>query len=292
MKAIIFGISGQDGFYLKQILENNKIKVFGTGSKMSNNYDFVDLSNFQNVFNYIENINPDYIFCFSAISNTSHLNLFKNHKIISLGTLNILESIRILDINCRIFIPGSAVQFRLSNSPIDENSSQYPNSPYATERIYTLNLAKYFREKFRLKVYYGFLFHHDSPYRKDDHLTIKIIKKIKKIKDEGVNKLVINNLNYTKEFNHAKDIVNAIWIFINQDKVYEIVIGSGLAISIDEFIKKVIKEFNFDCNFKFGHYGEKEVITCNPSQIKEMGWIPKFTTEELIKDIITNGNIS
>ena len=292
MKAIIFGISGQDGYYLKQLLEKNKIKVFGTSSKKSKSNDFIDLSNFKKVFEYIESITPDYIFCFSAISKTRHSEILENHKIINNGTLNILESIRTINLNCKIFIPGSAVQFKLNNYPIDEYSLQYPNSPYAIDRIYTYNLSKYYRDKFGLKIYYGYLFHHDSPLRNHNHLSIEIIKKIKLLKDTGQNQLNINNLNYTKEFNHAKDIVKAIWIFLNQEKVYELVIGSGDPISIKSFISLVLKEYGMNQNFQFGHLGKEEIVTCSPKILKKMGWTPDYNIQGLIREIILNGNIS
>lgn len=292
MKAIIFGITGQDGYYLEQLLEKNKIKVFGTSSKKSKSYEFIDLSNFKKVFEYIESITPDYIFCFSAISKTAHSEILENHKIINNGTLNILESIRTINPNCKIFIPGSAVQFKLNNFPIDEQSLQYPNSPYAVDRIYTYNLSKYYRDIFGLKIYYGYLFHHDSPLRNHNHLSIEIIKKIKKLKDTGQNQLIIKNLNYTKEFNHAKDIVKAIWVFLSQDQVFEIVIGSGDPISIKSFISLVLKEFGMDQNFQFGHLGNEEIVTCSPKILKKMGWTPDYNIQGLIRDIILNGNIS
>ena len=292
MKAIIFGITSQDGYYLKQLLEKNNIQVYGTNSKVSNPNTFVELSDFKLVYKYIDNISPDYIFCFSAISKTSHSEVLLNHEIISRGTLNILESIRVINPNCKIFIPGSAVQFNLINLPLNENSIQYPNSPYAVDRIYTYNLSKYFRDKFGLKIYFGFLFHHDSPLRNDNHLTIEIIKKLKKIKETGINSLKINNLNYTKEFNHAKDIVKAIWVFLNQDQVYEIVIGSGEPISIKTFINKVLIEFGITGEYEFGNLGNKEIVSCDPHLIKKMGWIPEYNIQQLIQDIISNGNIS
>ena len=292
MKAIIFGITGQDGYYLEQLLEKNKIKVFGTSSKKSKSNDFIDLSNFKKVFEYIESITPDYIFCFSAISKTTHSEILENHKIINNGTLNILESIRTINLNCKIFIPGSAVQFKLNNSPIDEYSLQYPNSPYAVDRIYTFNLSKYYRDKFVLKIYYVYLFNHDSQLRNHNHLSIEIIKKIKLLKDTGQNQLNINNLNYTKEFNHAKDIVKAIWIFLNQEKVYELVIGSGDPISIKSFISLVLKEYGMNQNFQFGHLGKEEIVTCSPKILKKMGWTPDYNIQGLIRDIILNGNIS
>ena len=306
--VIVTGHTGFKGSWLTLILIHLGAKVIGISNNIPTKPSFfqslklnkkikdlrADIRDLTKVKKILKKYQPDYIFHLAAQSLVKRSfrepsNTFTTNIV---GTLNILESIRTINLNCKIFIPGSAVQFKLNNYPIDEYSLQYPNSPYAIDRIYTYNLSKYYRDKFGLKIYYGYLFHHDSPLRNHNHLSIEIIKKIKLLKDTGQNQLNINNLNYTKEFNHAKDIVKAIWIFLNQEKVYELVIGSGDPISIKSFISLVLKEYGMNQNFQFGHLGKEEIVTCSPKILKKMGWTPDYNIQGLIRDIILNGNIS
>lgn len=292
--AIIFGISGQDGYYLKNILEKENIKIYGTTSNKNSKNDYINLNDFKEVNSYIKRIAPDYIFCFSAVSKTTHDVIYQNQDVICNGTLNILESVKINFKKCKVFIPGSAFQFKLNNECINEKTEFYPNNPYSIARIYTYNLSKYYREKFNLKIYYGFLFHHDSPFNKNNSLTMQIIKSIKNFKKNGDLKLKIKNLNYTKEFNHAYDIVMAIWNFINQNNYYELIIGSGNAITIEDFIFKVFRILNIkiETNLNIGKYGEKIIVKSNPNLLTSIGWKPIYSVEESIQDILTYGDIS
>ena len=290
MKALIFGISGQDGFYLNELLINIGIEVIGVSSKKNSIYKYVDLKNYNEVNDCIRKIKPDFIFCLSAISKTSHEIAFLSQEIVCKGTLNILESVKNNCSNSKVFVPGSALQFKLEKNGITENNIFSAQSTYSVDRIYTYYLSKYYREKFRLPIYYGFLFHHDSPYRSDSHLTIKIISAIKNLKENGRFELFIENLNYTKEFNHAKDIINGIWKFMNQSKYHEIVIGSGEAYSIKEFIMKVAEAYDIEIhpNLVLGNYGEKTVIKSNPRILKSIGWKAEYNIDILIKDIMDN----
>ena len=292
--AIIFGISGQDGLYLKKILLNENIKVYGTTSKKKSKYDYVNLNDFEEVNSYIKKVSPDYIFCFSAVSKTSHEVIFQNQNIICNGTLNILESIKINFKKCKIFIPGSALQFKLNNESISEKTEFYANNPYSISRIYTYNLSKYYREKYNLKIYYGFLFHHDSPFNKNESLTMQIIKSVKDFKKKNIFNLNIKNLNYTKEFNHAYDITMAIWSFVNQNKYFEMVIGSGNVISIKDFIFNVFNVFKIKPKSKFnlGNYGEKIIVKSDPQLLRSIGWKPIYGIIELIEDLKQNDYIN
>ena len=177
MKAIIFGINGQDGYYLKEIFQKRKIEVIGV-SRSSGDWIQGDVSNFNFIENFIKSVKPDYIFHFAANSTTKHDALFENHETISTGTLNILESVKRHSPESRVFITGSGVQFENKGNPISETDSFEATSPYSIARIQSVYAARYFRS-LGLKVYVGYLFHHESPLRKNNHVSKMIADAVK-----------------------------------------------------------------------------------------------------------------
>jgi GDPmannose 4,6-dehydratase len=159
-KAIIFGVNGQDGFYLQEQLQANACQVYGV--PRSNG---VDITKFQEVERLVKDLQPHYIFHLAANSTTRHEALFENHETISTGTLNILESVKKQCPVCRVFITGSGVQFVNKGSPISEKDEFAPLSAYAVSRIHSVYAARYYRS-LGIKTYVGYLFHHESPLRK------------------------------------------------------------------------------------------------------------------------------
>lgn len=276
MKSIIFGISGQDGFYLSSLLEKNGIEVIGSSRTQGVKGD---IGNFKFVQNLISEYKPDFIFHLAADSSTSHSNLFQNHNSISTGTLNILESCRSCSPNSRIFLAGSAMQFENDGTPIDEKTPFSGSSPYSVARIHSTYLGRYYREKFGMKIFTGFLFNHDSPRRSENHINQKIVKTIKRIKSGEDIKLEIGSLEVQKEFNFAGDVVEAIWKLVNQDTIFECVIGSGISKSIQDWIEVCfrIAGMNWEDHTTISSQFVPEyncLVSC-PKTIKEIGWEPK-----------------
>ena len=156
MKALIFGASGQDGILLTGLLKKNQIDVKG----VSRSHGLLrgDVANFHFVNTIIQDLKPDYIFHLAANSVTSHDALFENHETISTGTLNILESAREYSPRAKIFISGSAMQFKNDGFPINEQTSFEAKSPYAIARIQSSYTSRYFREFFGMQIYNGYLF--------------------------------------------------------------------------------------------------------------------------------------
>ena len=184
MKAIIFGSNGQDGFYLKQLLLDKKIEVI-TFSR--NNADVIgDISNYEIVDHLISQIKPNYVFHFAATSTTKHDAILENQMAIVNGTLNILESIRLNVPDCRIFISGSAMQFKNNGNPINEKTPFELSSAYSMQRWQSFLISRYFIQTFGLKIYIGYLFNHDSFLRSYSHINKKIIGFINSI-NEGNN---------------------------------------------------------------------------------------------------------
>jgi GDPmannose 4,6-dehydratase len=124
MKAIIFGVNGQDGKYLRMLLEKNNIQVIGFSRSAGGNWIVGDIGDLNSVESIIKEEQPNYIFHFSATSTTNHSALFENYNSISLGTLNVLECVRLYCPNAKVFLSGSAMQFRNDGIPINENTAR------------------------------------------------------------------------------------------------------------------------------------------------------------------------
>ena len=281
--AIIFGSNGQDGFYLNKILNNNGIKVYNISRK---NCEIIgDVSDYNFVEKIVKEVQPNFIFHFAAISKTSHEFIFENHSTISLGTLNISETVKLYSSNTKVFISGSALQFKNTGNPIDELSDFDPSSAYATSRIHSVYTSRYYREKFNLKVYVGYFFNHDSPLRGINHVNQKIVNACVNISKGKVETFKIGDINVKKEFSFAGDIVEAVWLFVNQNTIYETVIGSGIAYSINDWLDLCFNRFNLnwkdfvETNNSF--VSNNLLLVSNPITIKNIGWAQKTSINEL-----------
>ncbi len=281
--ALIFGSNGQDGFYLNKLLSNNGIQVYNISR---NNSDIIgDVSDFNFVKKIINEVKPNFIFHFAATSKTSHDFIFENHTSISLGTINILESVKLYSNNSKVFISGSALQFKNKGKPIDEFTEFDTSSAYATARIHSVYTARYYRDKFSLKIYVGYFFNHDSPLRSLNHVNQKIVNACVSISKGDVKKLILGDINVKKEFSFAGDIVEAVWLFVNQNEIFETVIGSGIAYSINDWVDLCFNRFNLnwkdfveiDNNF----INNNLTLVSNPKTIKNIGWVQKTNINEL-----------
>lgn len=283
MKAIIFGAHGQDGILLTKLLEEKNIEVFAVSrSKGSFKGDIAD-------YTFVEALikaqQPDYIFHFAANSSTRHETLFDNHQAISTGTLNVLESVRVNCPNARVFLSGSAMQFKNDGMPIDEKTPFEASSPYSIARIQSVYAARYYRATFGMSVYCGYLFNHDSPLRTERHVNQKVISAVKRIANGSNEKLELGNVDVKKEFNYAGDIVDAIWTLVNQNSVFEVIVGSGETHSISEWVEYCFKKINR--NWKDyvivtpSYKPEYETLVSNPSLLRTLGWYPNVGFQQL-----------
>lgn len=274
IKVIIFGSSGQDGYYLGELLLKKKIEFIGISR--SNSDVNGDIGDYEFVKNLIELHKPTHIFHFAAISTTKHDALFENHKSISTGTLNILESVRLLCPESKVFISGSAMQFENNGFPIDEKTPFDPSSAYSVARIQSVFAARYYQNKFGLNVYVGYLFNHDSPLRSEQHVNQKIVKAIQRINLGSNEKLILGNIDVKKEFNFAGDIVEAIWMLINQEKIFEAIIGSGVAFTIRDWVSycfnKINKNWEDYVIIQNDFISDYEILISRPFQINRLGW--------------------
>lgn len=287
--AVIFGGNGQDGFYLKQILEAN----FYTTIIISRSGNGINGSIGDKAFveQLIKQYQPIFIFHFAANSSTRHDALFDNQSAIVDGTVNILESARLYSPKARIFIAGSALQFKNEGLPINESTEFDASSPYAVARINAVYLARYFRSKFGMYIYVGYFFHHDSWLRTEKHVNKKISAAVVRIKN-GSNEIVdIGNTSVKKEFNFAGDLMDAIWALMKQEQIFEAVIGCGKTHTIKEWIYECcvaaeIEEAVDHFIETAGYQPEYNILVSHPKKLYSLGWKPKTDFASLAKIMV------
>ena len=282
-KAIIFGSNGQDGYYLSKLLERENIEFICISRK--GNAVHGDVSDYGFVEGQIREYQPSHIFHFAAKSTTQHHALFENHQTICTGTLNILEAVKLYCPNAKVFISGSAMQFKNNGLPIDEQTPFEGSSPYAVARVQSVYSARYYRDKCGLQVYVGYFFNHDSPLRTEQHVNQKIVKAVNRIYAGSTETLELGNIDVKKEFNYAGDVVEAVWMLVNQNIVYEAVIGSGKAYSIKEWVEYCFHRRNRNWQeyviVKSDFTTEYDVLVSNPKLIKSLGWEQKVNFHQL-----------
>ena len=282
MKAIIFGASGQDGFYLTKFLQRERIETFGVARTMGDAIG--DVADRDFVERLIKQYEPDYVFHFAANSTTRHDAVFENHAAIGTGTINILEAVYKYRPNAKVFLSGSAMQFENDGTPIDETTPFAASSAYAASRIHSIYAGRYYRS-LGLKVYAGYFFNHDSPRRTESHVNQKIARAAKRIALGSKETLEIGAPEVKKEFNFAGDIVEAVWLLVNQDEIFEAVIGSGSAHSINEWLDLcfalVGKDWREHVKVKAGFEPEYKILVSNPARIFSLGWRPQVGIEKL-----------
>ena len=283
MTALIFGINSQDGFYLKKKLQLLNIEIVGVSRSKGEwlegsvtNKDFVD--------SLIKSLRPQYIFHIAAVSTTIHDVLLENHEIISTGSLNILESVLRNSPESKVFLTGSGLQFVNTGVPIDEMTCFDPNSAYSISRIHSVYTARYFRT-LGIRVYVGYLFHHESYLRKDHHVSKKISEAVARISNGSNEKLLIGDPSVQKEWTFAGDVINGIMCLVSQETIYEACIGSGVTYSILDWIKACFSVVNLDweefLNKKEGFNPEYRTLLSNPNLIKSFGWNPTTSINDL-----------
>lgn len=287
MSAIIFGASGQDGYYLSQLLAAENIKV--TQVSRSEPFDKTDITDFTQVSKLIKEKQPAFIFHFAANSTTRHDVMFQNHAAISTGTLNILEAVRLYSPASKVFISGSGLQFKNNNLPINESVPFEARDPYSVSRIQSVYAARYFRN-LGVNAYVGYFFNHDSPRRTDRHMSKKIVDAAKRISMGSTEKLEIGDLDVVKEWTFAGDVVRAVWTLVNQESAFEVVIGSGKGYSIKDWISICFS--HFDLNWE-KHVSVNQDFTAdykqlisNPSLLMSLGWKPDVSFEGLCNMMI------
>lgn len=282
MNALIFGANGQDGHYLSEVCKSKGITPIGVSR--SGNWIHADVSIYDQVRELIKKYEPHYVFHFAAKSTTSHEALFENHETISTGTLNILESVRLHCPRAKVFMAGSGLQFVNTGSPISEDDPFEASSPYSIARIQSVYAARYFRSR-GLNVYVGYLFHHESPLRKPNHVGKMIALAAQRIAAGSREIIELGDISVEKEWTYAGDVATAIFTLLGQNVIFEAIIGSGVPYSIRDWLEqcfKIIgKDWRSHVRIREDFAPEYKRLVSNPARIRSLGWSPEVSFPEL-----------
>ena len=288
MNALIFGANGQDGHYLVELCRARGITPVGVSR--SGNGVHADVSSREQVRDLVRNYTPAYIFHLAAHSTTRHEALFENHETISTGTLNILESVKDHSPQSRVFLAGSGLQFVNSGVPISERDPFEASSPYAVARIQSVYAARYYRS-LGMRVYVGYLFHHESPLRKPNHVSKMIALAARRIAAGSSEKLELGDITVEKEWTFAGDIARAMFTLVRQDGVFEAVIGSGVAYTIRDWLEQcfgvIEKDWRDHVRIREGFVPEYPRLVSDPATIRSLGWSPQVGFGELARMMMT-----
>lgn len=283
MRSLIFGVSGQDGHYLSEACRARGIDVIGI-SRSPGDWIEGNVAVLEFVETIINEYQPDMIFHLAAHSTTRHDALFEHHHTIGQGTLNILESVRNFVPGCKVFITGSGLQFVNTGGPISETDTFDHSSSYVVARNYSVQAARYFRS-LGVKTYVGYLFHHESPLRKPNHISQMIAQAVLRIAGGSSEAIPLGDISTSKEWTYAGDVAEAILTLVTQDKVYEATIGSGEVHTIQEWLEVCFGLINEDWRKHVstieGYTAEYPRLHSSPQTINSLGWRPRVSFHEL-----------
>jgi len=282
MRAMIFGGTGQDGHYLRNILLENNVDV-KCASRSGGDY-CIDVADTLDVEDLLLRERPDYVFHLAATSSTDHKHLWANHSSIGTGTMAILDAVDRHLPSTKVVLAGSGLQFMNEGTPLNEESKLDHSSPYTVARNYSLYAARYFRSR-GLRVYFAFLFNHDSPLRSNRHLNMKIAEAAALAARGGRNRLQIGDLAAKKEFNFAGDITAAFWQLVCQDSIFECVIGGGKSHTILEWVELCFQYVGLDwkqyVDTDETYQSPYKCLVSDPARLLSLGWQPNMNFRQL-----------
>ncbi len=294
-KALIIGVTGQDGAYLAQHLLAKGYAVTGSSRDVMassfNNLNAlgireqvqlisVSINDFRSVFNAIQSCDPDEIYNLAGQTSVglSFEQPVEAIESIAIGTLNILEVIRLLGKSVRFYNAGSSECFGDTGSiPANENTPFAPRSPYAVAKSTAKWLINSYRESYGLYACTGILFNHESPLRPERFVTQKIVAGASKIKAGLIQKIQLGNLDICRDWGWAPEYVEAMWLMMQQEKPRDFVIATGRMESLTYFVSKAFAYFDLD----WQEYVEINSFFFRPNEIQHSVGNPERAIELL-----------
>ena len=332
-KALITGITGQDGSYLAEFLLNKDYEVHGIKRRTSlintfridhlyeephkKNRRFIlhhgDLTDSTSLIRIIQEIQPDEIYNLAAQSHVAVSFEEPEYTANSdaIGALRILEAIRILKLEKKTkYYQASTSELYgdVQETPQTEKTPFYPRSPYGVAKLYAYWITVNYREAYGIYACNGILFNHESPVRGETFVTRKITRALSRIKLGSKKQLFLGNLNAKRDWGHAKDYVEAMWLMLQQEKPEDIVIATGKQYSVRDFVNLAAKQLDMKIEWsgkdlnevgsfegndiikidpKYFRPTEVETLLGNASKAKEkLNWAPKITFEEMVREMV------
>ena len=311
-KALITGITGQDGYYLTKLLLEKKYIVHGTvrrsstinthridpliskyKSKENLTLHYSDLLDPSSLNQLIQKIQPDEIYNLAAQSHVavSFKNPVFSTQTGTLGPLSILEAVKNADKDIKYYQASSSEMFGgIDSQQLNENSKFIPKSPYAASKVFAHQITTIYRESYGVFGVNGILFNHESPHRGETFVTRKITRAIGRIKLGLQSKLTLGNLDAFRDWGFAGDYVKGMWMMMNHDTPSDWVLATGESHSVREFLDIGFKEvgLNYEdyvvTSEKYLRPNEVNHLLGDPSKAKQyLGWEPETSFQELVK---------
>ena len=312
-KALITGITGQDGSYLAELLLSKGYEVHGTIRRNSSNENttsrinniiddvtlhFADLTDLSSLEKAIIATSPDEVYNLAAQSHVgiSYQNPVYTANVVGLGTLNLLESVRNYCPNAKIYQAGTSEMF---GNSIDDDGFQRettpfkPANPYACAKQFSHNICINYRNSYNLFISNGILFNHESPRRGENFVTSKIIKGAIAIYNGTQSDLRLGTLDTYRDWGHAKDYTRAMWTILQQDAPGDYICATGITHSIKELCEYVFLKLNLDykeyivIDQEFVRPEETVRLKGDSTKLRTLtGWEPEYTFESMIDEMI------
>ncbi len=344
-RALITGVTGQDGAYLSHFLLKKGYEVHGIKRRASlfntariddiyedphvDNRSFIlhhgDLSDSTNIIRIVQEVQPDEIYNLGAMSHVqvSFEEPEYSADVDGVGTLRLLEAIRILGLEkkTKIYQASTSELYGLVQEvPQNEKTPFYPRSPYAVAKMYAYWITVNYREAYQMFACNGILFNHESPLRGETFVTRKITRGVAKIALGLQDKIWMGNINSRRDWGHAKDYVEGMYLILQHDTPEDFVLATGVTTEIREFIRMAFAELQIEIEFKGKGVDEKgyvkssstlyplesgkEVVAIDPKYFRptevdlligdpskamnKLGWRPKYNVEALCKEMVTS----
>jgi GDPmannose 4,6-dehydratase len=343
-KALITGITGQDGAYLAELLLQKGYEVHGIKRRTSlintqrvdhlyqdpheSNVKMIlhygDLTDSTNIIRIIQQVQPDEIYNLGAMSHV-HVSFEEpeySANTDALGTLRVLEAVRILGLEkkTRVYQASTSELYgKVQAVPQNEKTPFYPRSPYGVAKLYGYWITVNYREAYGMYACNGILFNHESPLRGETFVTRKITRGVAEIVLGLKNKLWLGNLDAKRDWGHAKDYVEAMWLMLQQNEAEDFVIATGVTTSVRDFVRMAFAHAGVKVEFAGSGESEKAIVVSvstpeirltkgdtvvevdkryfRPTEVdllqgdaskakQKLGWSPKYTLNDLVKEMV------
>jgi len=329
MKALITGITGQDGSYLAELLLEKGYEVHGIVRRASlintHRIDHIyekiqlhygDLTDSGSIISLVQKIKPDEVYNLAAMSHVKVSFEMPEYtgEVDALGTLRLLDAIRLLEHECRFYQASTSELYGLVQEvPQNEKTPFYPRSPYGCAKLYSYWITKNYREAYGIHASNGILFNHESQRRGETFVTRKITMGLSRISTGMQHELVLGNLDAKRDWGHAKDYVRGMWMITQHDKPDDFVLATGKMYSVREFVNYAAEYFGFTIRWhgegleergycatmgrdiirvsdKYYRPTEVEQLLGDATKAKEvLGWEPELSFKDLVEDMCIYG---